>query len=781
MKYLFFILLFWYSLFAYSQEKKDYDYSDVPLVDVIQDIEAKNDLVFSFANDIITGKHISLNAEQITLTELLSILEEQTGLVFKRVDEKQLAILPEETDTSGTQELKEVVVTGYITSGIDRKTDGSISINQKSLGILPGLTTPDILQSIQLVPGIRSLDESASGIQIRGGSPDQNLILYDGIKLYHSGYLFGMFSAFNPYAIEKARIFKSGTSAVYGDRISGILDISSGTEIPKKTTGGFGLDGLSADGYIKTALKENLALYFFARRSYTDFFKSPTYDSYAEKLFSNGGIVKDRNGNVLNVISDDEYTEDTSENDFSFYDINFKTIYSPTKKDRFTLSSLHTRNTLDFSFPGDGEAKLDSLVTKNNGISLGWERLTPEGKKGEINAYFSRYNSYYKNKEVFGTVLEETNVRDNEITDLGIDFRTYGTINEHQSYTLGYQISHTKVGLDLRKEFPASPGRNVSLPSDGTNLKNAFFGEYTYSLDNLAHIRAGLRLVHYSSVGKLLLEPRLNFEYPVTKSIRAKAALERRNQPISQLIEFNQTELRLENNSWQLSDDLTYPLLQSNQVSGGILFSNNGFTLDIDGYLKKLTGLTSYTNGFSTPFAELSEGKSEIIGVDVLLKKLIGNYRVWAGYSFNDIVYNFSEIQEDDFRGNNGITHSFKISNSLKVNDFQFALGWQYRTGEPFSPINTFDPLTAQVEFGTINSARLRDYHRLDASVIYNFNIASTTKAQLGVSALNLYDRKIPISIIYRTQEVDDQLELRQVIQRQSLGLTPNMVFRVFF
>ncbi|MGX1929352.1 TonB-dependent receptor plug domain-containing protein [Flagellimonas sp. 2504JD4-2] len=842
-------------LICSAQSKHDYRYGGVSLQLAINDLEEKHKVSFSYAPDLIKGKTINLQIDQIELPELLNILEAQSGLIFKQISKNQITVSPQPvrdkvcgylleidsrtplpyasvtidsimeiaTDAKGffvfegnrktshslkvlgfetillessqrctsiyltptIEALKEVVVTGYITSGIDKQKDGSIEVTQSSLGILPGLTGPDILQSVQLVPGISTLDESASGIQIRGGSPDQNLILFDGIKLFNTGYFYGMFSRFNPYATERATLFKSGTSASYGDRISGIIDISSGTEIPNNTKGGFGVDGLSLDGYIKAPLSKKTAVYLFARHSYTDLYKSPAYDGYAEKIFRNGGVVKDVSGNILNIQTDDEFTVDSSTNDFSFYDINSKIIYNPTEKDQITISGLFTRNALDFSFTSLGEQRIDSLVTQNHGISVGWEHKKSNKQKGKINAYYSHYDSYYRNQEflVTGNVLEETNIRSNEIADFGLDLTTYRTINKNHSYFLGYQVSHTNNKIALSQEEPFEPEGNINLPSDESNLKNAVFGQYAYKTNNSGIFTGGIRLVHYSSVGKVFVEPRLNFEHPFSKTVRAKVSLERRNQPISQLVEFNQTELRLENNLWRLSDETIYPLLQSNQVSAGFLFDKNGWTLDLDGYYKRLIGLTSYTNGFSTPQLELSEGKSTIIGVDFLLKKRIQDYRIWIGYSFNDIKFDFSEIQLMKFRGNNDITHSLRISNSLKLNNLQFSMGWQYRSGEPFTPIVGFNNNTSVVEFGPINSARLRDYHRLDASATYNFTVNANKNhlMQLGLSALNIYNRKIPISIIYRADDEGNGLELKQVVQRFSLGFTPNIAVRWFF
>ena len=119
-----------------------------------------------------------------------------------------------------------------VTTGFDKiENDGSITVNPDELGILPGLTEPDVLQSLQLLPGISSPTESASDIHIRGGTPDQNLVLWDGIKMYHQGHFFGQISAFNPYITETINVFRSGTSSKYGDRISGVIDIRSSDKV----------------------------------------------------------------------------------------------------------------------------------------------------------------------------------------------------------------------------------------------------------------------------------------------------------------------------------------------------------------------------------------------------------------------------------------------------------------------------------------------------------------------------------------------------------------------
>src|SRR5690606_34377384 len=117
------------------------------------------------------------------------------------------------------------------------------------------------------------------------------LILFDGIRMYNTGHFFGMISAFNPYVVEAAKIFKGGASPEYGDRISGVIDISSGEKIPKEVSGGFGVNGTHADAFMRAPVGDKVGVIFSARRSYTDMLQTPTFDALSEKVFQNTTLV----------------------------------------------------------------------------------------------------------------------------------------------------------------------------------------------------------------------------------------------------------------------------------------------------------------------------------------------------------------------------------------------------------------------------------------------------------------------------------------------------------
>ncbi|MGB5820370.1 MAG: TonB-dependent receptor [Saonia sp.] len=878
MKKLISLLLFLWTTVTFSQQNLIVDYQATALKEVLGDITDKTELSFSYAEQAIADKVITLNNPNITEDQLLSELMAQTGLVFEKVSETQVIIrvpstkmdvcgylydgdtntaLPYATvivmgtskgatsdengffqidgmEQDGTlsvqyvgyadkivkaseyrtedcknifllptaQSLQEVVVMGYLTKGVDKNIDGSFTLKNSALGILPGLVEPDVFQSIQLIPGISSLDESASDIQIRGGSSDQNLIYFDGIKLYNTGHFFGMISTINPYVVENAKIYKGGAPPEYGDRISGVIDITSDTQVPTTTNGGAGINGTHADAYLKAALGKNVGLILSGRRSYTDALQTPTFNALAEKVFQNTKVVTDPTGELVEDDDDDD-DDDTSEilgdEDFFFYDGSAKLIIQPSKNDNIAISGLFTNNDLDFFSRDDEDITEDRFIIENQGASFDWNGTKFGKLHHSLKAYYSNFDSDYQNLVTEELEVEEENIRRNTVEDYGVDVNlSYNFLPLH-AIKLGYQYSNVDVFFQLFRDeagdddidpdddddipLPAA-SRDFNERRQNVNQTNSVYAEYLYRPSNKGLLSLGVRGSHYSLVDDFFIEPRLNAEFPLSPIVRIKATAERRYQPISQLVEFEDTQLRLENNIWTLSDGMDIPVLESTQFSGGFLIDVDGWTLDMDGYVKNIQGLTSFTNGFTNAAEELSQGESDIVGVDVLLRKKLGDYRIWLGYTFNDVEYSFEALQNNPFPGNNDVTHNFRIANTYELKDWEFSMGWTYRTGLPFTPVDGFSVITGDIAFGAINSERLPNYHRLDASVLYKFGLSpkGNFRGAFGLSFQNMYARQIPISVFYRvdTNPNTGQDELNQ-IEQLSLGFTPNATFRIYF
>ena len=774
------ILLF--PLFMMSQEKTSIDYDNLPLSEVITDIEIKFNIKLSFDSELINNVFITLHQNDTTLQDVFNAIEDQTNIEFSKAS-RRYYIIKKQADLSKTQHLDEVVINEYLTSGIEEKRDASILLSPKKLGIIPGLTEPDILLSLQLVPGVQSPTETASGLYIRGGTPDQNLILWDGIKMYHSGHFFGTISAFNPYITENIQLFKSGAKARYGNRISSVIDITSDNKISESTEGGFGFNMTHGDAFVKVPLSNKVAVLVSGRRSFTDVFDTPTFKNLSKRVFQNTKISE---GNK--VFEDDVVT--ITKDLFYFADFTVKTIIKPSEKDEIIFSNLFTKNKLDYGFLIEEfeEASQDNLDVENIGTSLLWNHKYSDAFSHTFDAYYSNFDLRYIGTNSITDEFSDKLDKKNRIDDLGFSFHTDWAINEQNKLSIGYQFSSNRVEFALSFQDSESEEEGFSETSLKTNNTHAIYADYEYRLDNKWAINAGLRANYISVSDRFIVQPRVQFSYYLHPNLKIKFSTESLHQAVSQVVEFNTQEFGLENQIWALSDDNLVPLLTSSQFTTGVVYRKDGWNIDVDAYYKDVKGLTSFTLGFDNiNQPTFSKGKSKVYGIDVLIKKKINNYRTWLSYSYINNKFKFSEINNgNSFLGNFDISHQLTWSHSFEWNNFNLSLGWSIRSGTPYTKalgiIETIDNVL--IDFAEINSKRLPTYHRLDLSTTYKFNFTKNKKwkGKLGFSLQNIYDNKNILSRTYKTRQREiDGTNVLRVINKSSLGITPNMLFRIEF
>ena len=712
------------------------------------------------------------------------------GYKTQRLLAKELAAKPCKTITMVADQfdLGTVLISNYLTSGINKKTDGALSLSPSKLGILPGLTEPDVLQSIQLLPGIQSPNETASGLFIRGVTPDQNLILWDGIKMYHSGHFFGLISAFNPYVIEEVSIYKSGTETRYGDRISGVIDIQTDTKVPEKLAGGFGFNMTHADAYLKVPIGEKFGITVSARRAFTDIWETFTYNNFSERVFQNTNITKSEE------IFENVFSE--TENSFFFTDYTIKFIGKISDKDEVMFSNLRTKNELDFTseIALFEETSRDQLSIKNAGYSGLWKRQWNENFSHTLNAYYSRFDFDYLGtfRGDIVSVTEQDQKR-NKIKDIGFAYDTSLKIDKKRSLQSGYQFSSNDVSFG----FSGFRGKEESVTTynaeeESINNSHALYTSYKYNNQNELIINVGLRANYFSTTKKAFIEPRLYVEKKLNDLFSVNFSAELKHQAVSQILEFNTSNFGLENQVWAIANGDEFPVLKSRQISTGVVFNKNGWRVDVDGYYKNISGLTSFNRSFgnTSVLETFSEGNSQIYGVDILIEKKINDYQTWMSYSYTDNKFEFSQINNGlTFAGNYDIRHYFRWAHSYTLNNFKFSLGWNYRTGTPYTPVTSETQANGDlfVFIGDTNSTRIPDYHRLDFSGTYTFNFdkKNNWKGKIGFSLLNIYDRKNLLERYYEIRPFlneDNNIQFRlETVDKFSLGLTPNLVFRVDF
>ncbi|GAA4268761.1 TonB-dependent receptor domain-containing protein [Hyunsoonleella aestuarii] len=783
MKYSIAIFFLIFSLYVTAQDRATLNYSNEPISNVFSELEEKFNIKFSFNSELVNDRFITLQVTDALLEDILFFLEEKASIRIKKASDRYYTVKGKRIRLTDTQELDEVLIKEYVTTGISKKNDdASLSLSIKKLGIIPGLTEPDVLQSIQLIPGVQSPTETASGLYIRGGTPDQNLILWDGIKMYYSGHFFGTISAFNPYITDEVKVYKNGTRARYGNRISGVIDIASDSDIPDEINGGLGFNMTHADAFLKVPVSEKAAVMLSARRSITDAFSTETFRNLSQRVFQE---TKISNGNK--VFEDDEVL--TTKDLFYFTDLTLKTTVKPNDKNEFTLSSLYTKNKLDYGFLIEEfeEASEDNLEIINQGLSFNWKHDYNNSFSHEINVYNSNFELDYLGSNSIVDEFSDALTKRNKIDDFGLAFDSDWKLNKTTTIGFGYQFSSNNVEFGLGFVDSESPEENFNESNKDTNNAHALYFDYQYKLSNKWFLNAGIRTNYFSVLDKLFIEPRLQLETALNTNFRFKLSGEKLHQAVSQIVEFNTQEFGLENQIWALSDDETIPVLESAQITAGFIFDKSGWNIDIEAYYRNIKGLTSFTLGFDNIDDFFSVGKSNVFGLDVLVKKKIQSYRTWLSYSIMNNDFTFDNINNGNkFSGNNDITHHLTWSHTYEWKRFDVSLGWNVRTGIPYTKASGLvdTPDGKVIDFEETNRDRLPNYDRLDISATYKFNMSSNEKrkGKLGVSLLNVYNKENVLSRTYeKRQGTVEEGEVLREVNRTSLGITPNLVFRLEF
>ncbi|MEO1031300.1 MAG: FecR domain-containing protein [Bacteroidota bacterium] len=751
---------------AFSQEEAFYiEFDDVSLQDAITEIENVYDVRFSFKDDYIKDKRISLDRKERTLSELLNILQDLTNLYYQLVEGRYIIVSVPQDTIVVTETLDKVVVKSYIAKGIEKNSDGTYKLYPSRLGILPGLIEPDVLESIQLLPGVLSPNETASGFFVRGGYADQNRLLWDGINIYHKGHLFGMISPLNPNVASEIKFINKGSHVRYGERLSSVIDISSKTEISNDIKAELGVNGMSADAILELPLiKDKLSVQASLRHSYTSILETFTFDQLADKVFESTKISQNDNG----------------DNDFSFLDYNVKLNYKPNTKNHFFASIIHIDNQLDYiSNESETDRDFNDLLTiRNTGYGLGWNVIWNDKLKQSTQAFFSDYAFDYN----FITFENDTQVSDfekrNVIFDSGISTELNYKASEQFNYDLGYQYTLK----DVSYAFINRADLTFVLDAEAQIVQtHSAYANVDFKNPKFLDVSLGLRSTYFQELDAVRFEPRLLVFKAINERFKLQASAEMKNQIISEIDETVFSDLSLENRVWRLANGDNLPIINSKHTSFGFIYSNRTISFDADVYYKRLENVSALSLGFLNPESiGFNIGDQNIFGADVFLKKQFNGFDSWISYSYNRARSQFNNLNDgDSFKSKSNITHAVSSALSYKLDGFQVALGWKWQTGRPFTMAEVGED---GLEFNNgVNTGQLPVYHRLDLSSTYSFKMSkrNTLRGKVGVSIRNLYNRNNLISREYRgNNSLDDPVEL---IERFSIGITPNFMFRLYW
>ncbi|WCO02621.1 TonB-dependent receptor domain-containing protein [Psychroserpens ponticola] len=754
---------------AFSQEEAKFyiSFNSETLQSAFETIEDVYNVRFSYYDNLLADKTISLNKEKRSLHQVLSEIEILTNLKFEIINDRYIIINNNNNNNAETdiQELEKVVINSFLTKGISKRKDGTYKINPRSLGILPGLTEPDVLESIQLLPGVVSPNETASGFLVRGGKIDQNRIIWDGINIYHKGHLFGMISPFNPNATKTVTFINKGSHPRYGERASSVISMTTNSKIEDELKAQIGFNGINADANFDAPLiKNKLSVQASVRSSYTNIYQSVTFDRLAEKVFES---TKIENG-------------DNPNNNFSFLDFNIKLNFKPNANNTLFVSLISIDNQLDYTVNHSNRNEMfnDRMSIKNKGYSFGWNKQWNANLTQQVSAYLSDYELNYN----YITTLDNQQISDfekrNLIYDSGISTELQQKINNNNSVTFGYQYVLKDVGY----AFKNSSNLEFILDQDESKVQaHNLYANYEYKNPKFFDVSLGGRITYFDELEAYRFEPRLLIYKSLFKNVKLQMSGEIKNQIISEIDETIISDLSLENRLWRLANGNNFPIINSKQVSLGFIFTNNGWTFDIDNYYKTLDNIMALSFGFLNPEnSQFNLGEQTIYGIDLFLRKRFNGFNSWVSYSFNNSESKYRNLNNDKaFESRSNVIHSVSTSLSYKISKLQIALGWRWQTGKPFTGSHLG---TNGLEFNQgINTKRLPDYHRLDFSSTYAFNFseASKLKGKVGFSIRNVYNRNNLISKEYiGNNDFNNEI---QVIDKFSLGFTPNVLFRVYW
>jgi len=662
------------------------------------------------------------------------------------------------------RKLKEIVITNFITQGIDKDAEGAYIISSETLGILPGLTDPDVLHTIQALPGILSIDETVSDINVRGGTNDQNLILWDGIRMYQSGHFFGLISAFNPYITKEVTLTKNGSSAYLSDAVSSTVNIETDHQIKQKISGSAGINMINADANVNVPLFKKSSLQISARRSIADIVQTPTYRNYYDRVFRNTEVLSSSDGPDSLINSDEK---------FEFHDISLNYNYSFSSKDKIELSFLRIYNNIEYQenafVNSEIISKTSGLEQKSIATGLVYSRLWNEKLRTNAQLYLSNYHLGAVNHDI---VNNQRLIQENEALDKGFKLDARYNISDNMDIFGGYQLIEIGIGnlVDINNPIYRWYIKRVLL-------SHAIFAEANYrSKSGSTKLRGGLRLNYISKFNEWIPEPRIAFNQQFLDYFSLEILAEYKSQTTTQIIDLQNEFLGVEKRRWALANNDDIPVIKSKQVSAGLHYQRSGMLISLEGYLKEVKGITSSSQGFQNQYQYVrSIGDYEVFGLDFLINKRIKKFTSWLSYSYAKNKYYFLEFTPSTFPNNLDIRHSLSFGLSYQSKGFQTSAGINWRTGKPYTePFGLEDD---EILYYPANTSRLNNYLRFDLSAKYKIRFSEKTSAEVGLSIWNLVNKQNVLNIFY---QVDNAGEINE-IQEYALSITPNVMFRVNF
>ena len=661
---------------------------------------------------------------------------------------------------------------------------GQLAFSPRHIDNLPNIGETDIFRSLQLLPGIQMGNTGFAGLYVRGGTPDQNQIILDGMSIYQVDHFFGFFSAINSNIVKDVQVYKGSFPAKYGGRVASIIDITGKSGSTKQQKLDLFTNMLSAGITYEQPLSKRSSFILSARRSFTDQYQTKLYDNIHDFLTSGSGLNIGAELQPDTVTYQSEYLPN-----FYFYDINGKFTYLPNDRDIVSISFYEGKDYLgeekNFDFGSDSvgiEKVMVDEQTKwgNTGMGANWVRRWSRTTKTQL---FMATTRYYSNHDLDSYWIID-NVKtpaylsqdNNQIEDQTARMNVNWNIGLRHNLEAGASTTIYKTNYSVQL------GDSVILIDQeiNGNLFEGYFQDRWATSPGL-EILMGLRTSRFSKSSVSYFNPRLSVFYRFTDELFFKASTGITHQFLNRF-----SNDLITNGSkfvWLLPNDDADPMAVQ-QISLGIEYDTPQIFIGLDIYNNVMDNITDFSQlvfPIDTYIEETStlvfKGSRTAKGLELLVRKKDGYLRGWAAYNYGIVECEFPDLNGGKtFLADHDRTHELKSAIIWPFGPLNMAVTGLISSGRVYTPNNNLmirenenANYTLVAESGTRNSKRLPIVHRIDISMTRSLRLLSKNW-DLGISIFNVFNRR---NISHRSYNLTtDPFITTDIVM---LGLTPTL------
>jgi len=617
-----------------------------------------------------------------------------------------------------------------------------ISVSNEILQTAPSFgSEKDVFRVLQLLPGVKASSEVSSGLYIRGGSADQNLVLLDGVIVYNPFHLGGFLSTFNPDALLNVQLMKGAFPAEYGGRLSSVIEMTMKEGTKEKFMGKGGVSLISSKLTLQGPLTDDMTFMVSGRRMYLDIL-----------IWLAGGSSKTPR--------------------YYFYDFNTKLNYTLSSDDRFFLSGYYGADVLTSPI-ALGDPHLD-IYWGNATTNLRWMHIFDS-------QLFTNFSLIYTNFN-FRTLIEDIDktYKDPEFRSLSQiqDFvgRGEAQYTASQDHLIKMGVEGTLHAFVANANSDADVNFDFDLNRTKTSaVEGALYLQDEWQISPLLNANIGSRLYYFQKGNYLNLEPRISFAYALSDVATAKAAYSVGNQYLHLI---TRNDFLLPTDVWFPSTSTVLPG-KSWQIVGGLETSILGseYFSSIEAYYKGMKNLYEYKDdaefSFGAPLeTQFTSGTGYSYGVEVFINKRLGSFTGWIGYTLSWTKRKFAELNLGrEFYPRYDRRHDISLVLNYRLGEnWELGATWVYGTGQAFtiptgfyqfSPIGE-PPSAYYYSYSNNQNVRERNnyrapaYHRLDLNFIWHRTVFGL-QSEISINIYNAYNRLNPFYIAMNEEYVPSQ------------------------